>query len=80
MVIEKFTDVAPARIVTLDGRVAMAGLALCNVTTAPPIGAGPDRITVPVTLAPPTTVLGLTRSAVRAGGVTVTVVLFIVLL
>src|SRR5215467_3512714 len=62
--------------VTLAGGVARAGLELCTVTRAPPAGAGADRVTVPVTVVPPTTVLGLTRNEIRAGGVTVTAVLF----
>src|SRR5262249_10415866 len=62
--------------VTLAGGVARAGLELCNVTRAPLAGAGADRVTVPVTVVPPTTVLGLARNEVRAGGVTVTAVLF----
>ena len=76
VVIEKVVDVVPAGMVTLAGGVAIAGLELCNVTRAPPAGAGADRVTVPVTVVPPTTVLGLMRNEVRAGGVTVTPVLF----
>jgi len=76
VVIRKVTDVVPAGMVTLDGGVAMAGLELCNVIRTPPAGAGADRVTVPVTVVPPVTVLGLTLSKVRAGGITVTVVLF----
>ena len=76
VVIEKVVDVVPAGMVTLDGGVAVAGVELCTVTWAPPAGAGADRVTVPVTVVPPTTVLGLTSNEVRAGGSTVTAVLF----
>ena len=75
VVIAKVVEVVPAGMVTLAGGVAIAGLALCNVARAPPAGAGADRVTVPVTVVPPTTVLGLMRNEVRAGGVTVTAVL-----
>ena len=76
VVIEKVVAVVPAGTVTLAGGVARAGLELGTVPSAPPVGAGADRVTVPVTVVPPTTVLGLTRNEVRAGGVTVTAVLF----
>ena len=77
VVIGKVADVVPAGMGTLDGGVAMAGLELRKVTKAPPAGAGADRVTVPVTLVPPTTVPGLTLNEARVGGVTVTVVLFV---
>ena len=76
VVIGKVAEVVPAGMGTLDGGVAIAGLELCNVTRAPPAGAGADRVTVPVTVVPPTTVLWLTLNEVRAGGVTVTAALF----
>ena len=76
VVIGKVAEVVPAGMGTLDGGVAIAGLELCNVTRAPPVGAGADRVTVPVTVVPPTTVLWLTLNEVRAGGVTVTAALF----
>ena len=75
--IAKVADVVPAGTVTLDGGVAMVGLELCNATRAPPAGAGADRMTVPVTVVPPTTVLGLTLNAVSVGGVTVTMALLV---
>src|SRR5205823_159858 len=54
--------------VTLDGGVAMAGLEPCNVSRTPPAGAGAVRVTVPVALLPPVTVLGLALTDARAGG------------
>jgi hypothetical protein len=50
--------VAPAGIATLLGTVAAAAL-LDNVTTAPPLGAGLLRVTVPVEDVPPLTEAGL---------------------
>lgn len=64
--------VDPAATVTLDGTVA-ALLFDCKVTTVPPDGAAPPRITVPVELAPPATVVGLRVNDVSACGLTVNV-------
>ena len=65
--------VAPAGTVTLPGTVA-AELSLDSVTCAPPAGAGPSRVTVPVELLPPVTVVGLSASEERpAAGFTVRV-------
>ena len=44
-----------------------------SITTIPPDGAGPESVTVPLTLAPPTTVDGLSVSEDVAGRVTVNV-------
>jgi hypothetical protein len=55
--------VDPALTVTLEGTVATPGLSLVSETTAPPLGAGPLRVTVPVDVPPPTTVVGLSVSA-----------------
>ena len=52
--------VAPAATVTLAGTCAAAVLLLDSVTTAPPAGAGPVNLTVPVDEIPPTTEVGLT--------------------
>ena len=60
----------PAGTVTLAGTVA-AVLVLDRDTTAPPVGAVPFSVTVPVEEAPPTTVAGLTVTDNRAAGVTV---------
>ena len=49
--------VAPAPTVTLTGVVAAALLSE-SVTTAPPDGAGPVKVTVPCDELPPTTLVG----------------------
>jgi hypothetical protein len=66
----KLAVVAPAATVTLAGTVADAWL-LDSVTAAPPEGATPLKVTVPVELLPPTTLAGLSESAetVTVGGV-----------
>ncbi len=62
--------VAPAATVTLDGVLATFVLLLESVTTAPPEGAAPLRVTVPVEEFPPMTLVGFTESeeSVGAGG------------
>jgi hypothetical protein len=62
-------EVLPAGTVTLAGTVAAAVLLLERVTTAPPVGAALLRVTVPLELFPPTTVVGLreTEDTVTAG-------------
>ena len=47
---------------------------LCNVTVAPPIGAAPFKVTVPVEMAPPTTVPGLREIEDNIAALTVRVV------
>lgn len=54
---------APAAIVTLAGTVAAAVLPLDRATTAPPVGAPLDSVTVPVDAFPPTTLVGFTVTA-----------------
>ena len=69
----KVVPVLPAATVTLAGALA-AALLLDSVTSAPPVGAGPLSVTVPVEGVPPVTLAGLKLSeeAVgRAGGTTV---------
>ena len=53
--------VYPAMTVTLDGTVAADAL-LERLTTAPPLGAAPLRVTVPVDEDPPLTLVGLSAS------------------
>ena len=64
---------APAAIVTLAGTLA-APLLLESSTGAPPVSAGPLRVTVPVEGDPPVTLMGLSaieESVAEPGGVTV---------
>src|SRR5881296_3285788 len=64
--------VAPAGTVTLEGTVAAPVLLLESRTCAPPAGAGPFSVTVPVEdCTPPTTLVGLSVSEETIGGVTV---------
>src|SRR5262245_61602892 len=56
----KVALVAPAGTVTLAGTVAAAVLLLASVTTSPPLGAEPLRVTVPWDVFPPVTLAGLT--------------------
>jgi hypothetical protein len=66
--------VAPAATVTLAGAVATAVLLLERVTAAPPVGAGPFKVTVPVAAVPPTTLAGAMEFDCKATGTTVRVV------
>lgn len=61
----KVALVAPAATVTLEGTVANVVLLLESVTCAPPEGAGPLRVTVPVEEFPPVTLVGLSESEER---------------
>jgi uncharacterized membrane protein len=56
----------PAAIVTLAGTCAAVVLLLERVTTAPPVGAAPLSVTVPVDPLPPTTLAGLTVTEASA--------------
>jgi len=60
VVMVNVAEVAPAATVTLAGRCVAVVLLLDRVTTAPPAGAGPVNLTVPVDEIPPTTEVGLT--------------------
>jgi hypothetical protein len=62
--------VAPAGTVTLAATVADP-LSLDSVTVAPPAGAGPLRVTVPVELLLPITVVGFRATAAIEGGLIV---------
>jgi hypothetical protein len=63
--------VVPATTVTLDGTLAAAVLLLESATVAPPAGAGPLSVTVPVEELPPVTLVGFSESEEResVGGV-----------
>ena len=74
VVTAKVAVVAPASTVTLTGTVAAEVLLLVRVTTAPPLGAAPLSVTVPVELVPPTTLDGFKEIDDSAGGFTVSVV------
>ena len=66
--------VVPATTVTLAGTVATEVKLLERVITAPPVGAGPFKVTVPVEGVPPLTLLGFRVRALSTGVVTVKVV------
>jgi len=61
--------VAPAAIVTLEGTLAAVVLLLESITCAPPDGAGPLNVTVPVEEFPPVTLAGFSESEEREAGV-----------
>jgi hypothetical protein len=63
--------VAPAAMATLEGTLAAAVLLLESMTCAPPAGAGPLKVTVPVEEFPPMTDVGFTAKEDKetAGGV-----------
>ena len=77
VVMVKVVLVEPAAIVTLAGTCAAAALLLLSVTTAPPAGAAPFSVTVPVELFPPTTDVGLLVSDDSVAAVTVSVVVLV---
>ena len=77
VVIVKIDVVAPAATVMLAGTCAAAVLLLVRVTTAPPDGAGPVKVTVPVDDVPPITEVGLRVTEVSAAAVTVKVAVFV---
>lgn len=60
---------APVGIVILPGTVAALVLLLDSVTTAPPVGAGPVKVTVPCEMLPPATLVGLRTTVDSAGAV-----------
>jgi hypothetical protein len=77
VVIVKVAVVAPAATVMLAGTCAAVVLLLVRVTTAPPDGAGPVKVTVPVDDVPPITEVGLRVTEVSAAAVTVRVAVFV---
>ena len=64
---EKLAELCVAGTTTLSGTLMALG-ALLNATLMPPAGAGVVRVTVPVALVPPVTVLGLALTDDSAGG------------
>jgi len=64
----KVALVAPAGMITLEGTLAAPVLVLESATTAPPDGAAPLNVTVPVEdCIPPTTLVGFSESEERVG-------------
>jgi len=64
----KVALVAPAGMTTLEGTLAAPVLLLESATCAPPAGAGPLSVTVPVEdCMPPTTLVGFSESEERVG-------------
>jgi len=68
---------APAGMVTLDGTLAANVLLLESETTAPPDGAGPLSVTVPVDEPRPITLDGLRVSDTSVGGRTMSVAVLV---
>jgi hypothetical protein len=69
----KVAVVAPASTVTVAGTWAAAVLLELKLTTAPPVGAGLSKVTVPVDDTPPSTVVGFTLTLLNAATGAVTV-------
>src|SRR6267143_1793437 len=73
---------APGGMVTVAGTVAAAVLLLERETRAPPVGAGPLSVTLPMEGDPPLTLVGFSVSEVRVGpdggcGVTISEVVLV---
>ena len=68
VLIVKVALLFPAGTVTLEGTLAAAVLLLESATCAPPAGAVPLNVTVPVEEFPPVTVAGFSVSEETAGG------------
>ena len=66
----KVAVIEPADTVVLEGTVATPVLLLVSVTTVPPDGAGPFRVTVPVEVPPPFTDVGFSETEVSVAAVT----------
>src|SRR5216684_8357688 len=74
VVMANVAAVSPFRTVTCAGTLTTEALSLTRGTSAPPLGAGPVRVTVPVAPDPPATFTGVMvseRSARFGGGCTV---------
>src|SRR5438105_4860146 len=59
------TLLLPAGTTTNAGRLTSVGLSLRSVTATPPVGAGPDRVTVRLVVVPPVTRLGWNATLCR---------------
>jgi hypothetical protein len=68
--IANVADVLPAGTVTVAATEADPIL-LESLTTVPPVGAGPVRVTVPVEASPPVTVVGVRVNDATVGGLIV---------
>ena len=69
--------VLPADTVTLEGTVATEVELLERVTAVPPVGAGPESVTVPVEGEGPMTVVGLRVRELATAATTVRVAVFV---
>ena len=78
VVTAKVAVVAPAGTVTVVGTWAAAVIELDNAIAAPPAGAGPLSVTVPVDGVPPTTEVGISVTEFRTGADTVVVTVKVV--
>lgn len=77
VVIVNVALVEPAGINTLAGTCATDVLVLCKLTTIPPAGAAPLKVTVPVDGFPPTTEVGDLEREERLGALTVRLVVLV---
>ena len=66
----KVVELLPVGTVTFEGTVAAAGLLLDRVTSAPPVGAEPLSVTMPVEGLPPVKLAGFrdTELSTTVGG------------
>ena len=78
VLIVKVALVAPLGTVTFTGTLATEVLLLDKDTTAPPEGAGPLSVTVPVEGLPPRTLDGLRERDDSEGGFTVRVAVLVI--
>jgi hypothetical protein len=80
VVTENVALVAPAATVTLAGTCAAVVLLLLSPTVAPPVGAAPLSVTVPVDEMPPVTLVGFRETEdndTAAAGFTVSVAVLV---
>lgn len=77
VVIVKVALVEPAAINTLAGTCATDVLLLCKLTSFPPAGATPFKVTVPVEGFPPTTEVGDLEREERVGALTTRLVVLV---